>query len=88
MTSLDPWASELKKLLLASRKFALPEYRTKLFLNPANRINLSQELTLERIFLLAEGLPFWASVLTLSVPIVTNNNFLLTISIHCQEIKL
>ena len=29
---------------------------------------------------------YWS--LTLKVPIVTNNNFLLTISIHCQEIKL
>ena len=28
------------------------------------------------------------SLLTLEVPIVTNSNFLLTISIHCQEIRL
>ena len=34
------------------------------------------------------GRIIWKSGLTLEVPIVTNNNFLLTISIHCQEIKL
>ena len=28
------------------------------------------------------------SLLTLEVPIVTNSNFLLTISIHCQKIRL
>ena len=28
------------------------------------------------------------SLLTVEVPIVTNINFLLTISIHCQEIRL
>ena len=28
------------------------------------------------------------SLLTFEVPIVTNSNFLLTISIHCQEIRL
>ena len=28
------------------------------------------------------------SLLTLEVPIVTNSNFLLTISIHCHEMRL
>lgn len=53
----------LKRYSSSVENLLVPDFRTKRFLNPTNRINFSQELTQEKIFLLAEGLLFWASVL-------------------------